>query len=158
VKFGKMRDKCSSHHNKYHHESLEILEAAGLKRTSLRIAILEALSKKNKPCSQKELIEILTAKTKGEIDRVSIYRNIQQFLKAGIIHEVAKNAYVTCQHLHGGSSPVHVLLYCLKCARHEEVCEESEKSFFQQLMGRAGFFSKPGRLQVSGVCQSCALG
>ncbi len=149
-----MKDKCSSRYDK-HNESEEVLEAAGLKRTSLRIAILEAFYKENRPCSQKELVDVLSSDSEDGIDRVSIYRNIRQFLKAGIIHEVAKNAYVTCRHLHGGSSPTHVLLYCLRCARHEEVCEKSEKDFFQPLIGNSGFFSKFGQLQVSGVCRDC---
>lgn len=151
-----MKDRCTSHEH-HHGDGGDVLGAAGLKRTPLRLAIVEFFSGKTKPWSQKELIDSLSLSTREEIDRVSVYRNIHQFLDAGIIHEVANNSYVSCQHLSEGASPVHVLLYCLKCARHEEVCEASERDFFQQLMGRSGFFSKRGGLQVSGVCRSCIV-
>lgn len=120
------------------------------------MALLEIFARWHKPHSQKELLEALEKNGFKSIDRVSIYRNLQQFLHAGLIHEVATNSYISCQHLADKDHESHVVLFCQKCERHEEVCQDSDHGFFERLMGRTGFFAKTGQLLISGICRNCA--
>ncbi len=75
--------------NKLYHATLEtassILLRAGLKRTTGRIAIINLLMAAEHPLSQQEIAHRLL---KGSMNGVSIYRSLDTFLKAGIVHRV----------------------------------------------------------------------
>ena len=151
-----MKDLCGTHGILKAGDANEVLSSAGLRRTTIRVALIEIFSRWKKPHSQKELLEALQKKGLDGIDRVTIYRNLNQFVEAGIIHEVATNSYISCDHLFDTDHESHLILFCAKCEKHAEVCEDSDKVFFERLMGRTGFFARSGQLLISGLCRDCS--
>src|ERR1700722_2043208 len=121
-----MKDKCAAHRALSLGDPEAVLTMVGLRKTALRIALIEIFANP-RAHSQKELVEALEKKGLNGIDRVSIYRNLHQFLEAGIVHEVAANSYVSCQHLSDVEQESHLVLFCSKCKRHEEVCKQSDQ-------------------------------
>jgi Fur family ferric uptake transcriptional regulator/Fur family zinc uptake transcriptional regulator len=62
----------------------KILERAGLRPTDAREAVLETLYRIGRPASHGEVAEAL----RGELDRVTIYRNLYLLEEAGLAHKV----------------------------------------------------------------------
>ena len=60
-----------------------ILEAASLRRTEPRMAVLSALLKASRPMSQEQI----AAKICGGADKVTIYRTLESFINSGIVHK-----------------------------------------------------------------------
>jgi Fur family ferric uptake transcriptional regulator len=65
--------------------AVELLHKAGLKRTAGRIALIELLRNANTALTQEEIAQGLTG---HGLNRVSIYRALASFLKAGIVHRI----------------------------------------------------------------------
>jgi Fur family zinc uptake transcriptional regulator len=129
-----------------------VLEKHGLKKTALRRNILSAFSETRTSLSQADLIEILLKRFEA-VDRVSIYRNLSHLKAAGVLHEVDTNHYVFCSHeceMHA-----HVLLYCQKCHKHQEVKDHDRIASFMPSLDRFKFFTKKQPIFLRGVCHSC---
>ena len=62
----------------------QLLKSNGLKATPARLAVLEAYGAVNYALSQVDLEEQL----KDQFDRVTLYRTLNAFIEAGIIHRV----------------------------------------------------------------------
>lgn len=96
-----------------------ILEKAGLKKTSGRIAILNCLLKENKPLSQHEIAE----KLKGfKINEASIYRSLEAFHRVGIVHKVEgveKTRRFAISESPSEKSPCHPHFICIECGKVE---------------------------------------
>jgi Fur family ferric uptake transcriptional regulator len=65
--------------------TVELLHKAGLKRTAGRIALIELLRNTKKALTQEEIAQSLTD---HGLNRVTIYRALASFLKAGLIHRI----------------------------------------------------------------------
>jgi Fe2+ or Zn2+ uptake regulation protein len=131
----------------------QFLDKFGLKKTDLRLAMLTAITENNGPFSQADLIIALEKKMKS-IDRVSIYRNLNQLKAVGIIHEVESNNYVCC--LHDCDKHPHVLLYCQGCNKHSEISNHEKVKNFLQAIAEFNFFSQSMPLSMKGLCNSCS--
>jgi Fe2+ or Zn2+ uptake regulation protein len=140
--------------NKINKEKAEqILNRFSLKKTDLRIHLIGLFLKERKSFSQAEIIEELE-KEAGSVDRVSIYRNLNQLKIAGIVHEIENNKYVSCSH--DCEKHAHVLLYCQSCEKHNEVKDHDKLNSFFKAMGGFQFLSANRAVFLKGICQSCA--
>lgn len=140
--------------NKLQHKLEILLQKFEFKKTPLRIAILEILYKAVSPLSQAELLLKLTD-FKINVDRVSVYRNLNQLKSVGLIHEVDLNSYVLCSH--DCEEHAHLLLFCQKCHKHQEIKDHAIiKKFLTELEG-FHFLSSQTALYIKGVCKSCEL-
>lgn len=131
----------------------QVLKRHSLKKTALRRSILLAFLKAKGPLTQADLIETLSDLI-ATFDRVSVYRNLAHLKEAGILHELETNKYVFCSHecdSHG-----HLLLYCLRCQKHQEITDHPSIAQLMTAVGRFGFFSKGRSLFLKGVCSSCS--
>lgn len=61
----------------------EILKKASLRRTKPRKQVLSVLLKSKKPLTQEQIAD----KLKKRADKVTIYRTLETFMEAGIIHK-----------------------------------------------------------------------
>lgn len=130
-----------------------VLEKHDLKKTALRRCILLAFAEAKATLSQADLIEMV-AKHLDAVDRVSIYRNLGHLKDAGVLHEVDANNYVFCSHEcedHG-----HLLLYCQKCHKHQEIKDHDRINKFMVELGGFRFFGKKQPIFLKGVCSTCA--
>lgn len=140
--------------NKQKKEKAEqLLNRFSLKKTDLRINLIELFLKERRSFSQAEIIEDLE-KRNGAVDRVSIYRNLNQLKTAGIVHEIESNKYVSCSH--DCEKHAHVLLYCQSCEKHNEIKDHEKLTTFFKAMGGFQFLSPNRAVFLKGVCQSCA--
>lgn len=129
-----------------------VLEKHGLKKTGLRRSILLAFAEAKSPLSQASLIEEIS-KGHGSVDRVSIYRNLSHLKENGVLHEVDANNYVFCSH--ECEDHAHLLLFCQKCHKHQEIKDHGRIGSFMSAIGRLRFFGKKQPIFLRGVCSSC---
>lgn len=129
-----------------------ILDKHSLKKTALRRSILLIFSETKASLSQADLIEAISKKH-DVVDRVSIYRNLLHLKETGILHEVEANNYVFCSHEcedHG-----HLLLFCQKCHKHQEIKDHVRIDDFMSVLGGFRFFDKTQPVFLRGVCSTC---
>ena len=129
-----------------------VLEKNGLKKTLLRRNILLAFSEAKKPLTQADLIAVLSSDT-GSVDRVSVYRNLSNLKEAGVLHEVDANNYVFCSH--ECEEHAHLLLFCQKCNKHQEIKDHDRISSFMSALSGLRFFGKQEPIFLKGTCTSC---
>ncbi len=140
--------------NKFTKKKVEqILNRFSLKKTDLRIQLIGLFIEDRKSFSQAEIIHELEKKAEP-VDRVSIYRNLNQMKAAGIVHEIENNRYVSCSH--DCEKHAHVLLYCQSCEKHNEVKDHEKLNSFFEAMGGFQFLSANRAVFLKGICQSCA--
>jgi Fe2+ or Zn2+ uptake regulation protein len=131
-----------------------ILRHFDLKSTPLRVIILDTFLKTKKSLSQKEIVRALEKKL-GSVDRISIYRNLLAFKKAGFLHQLEDNQYIACQHQ--CDRHVHILLFCVCCKRYQEISDHSLVKNFVSVIHASHFFSKNSNLTLQGLCKNCRL-
>lgn len=133
-------------------KSEQLLDQLSLKKTELRLSLLELFLHEKRSYSQGEILEIIEKKN-GSADRVSIYRNLNQLKLAGIIHEIESNKYVSCSH--ECEKHAHVLLYCQSCEKHEEIKDHEKLNTFFKAMSGFHFLSQNRAVFLKGICQAC---
>ncbi len=131
-----------------------ILARFELKVTTMRRHILDVFLKSREALSQADLIEYLEKKEGIAPDRISIYRNLTEMKRKGLIHEVDRNKYVACTH--DCSEHPHILLFCTKCSRHQEIQDHNEVHVMMKALGKFDFFSSRSPLAMKGICEQCA--
>lgn len=132
----------------------DILKHHKLRRTNGRVAVLEKFSGNNKAFSHSELLQSLASK----IDRVTLYRILDQFEKQGILHKIPDDEvsvkYALCDHKHEVGhkhSDDHAHFKCNECG--ETYClEESDIPAFK---APQGFKVTEQFLILGGVCAQC---
>lgn len=130
-----------------------LLDRSEMKKTSLRFDLLGELLRSSEPMSQADLIRKLESKERG-VDRVTIYRNLNQMKTAGLVHEVEHNNYVACSH--ECEAHPHILLFCQTCEKHEEVRDHGRINKIIDVLGGLRFFGKNAPLFLRGICAECS--
>jgi len=130
----------------------EILFHHQVKKTTPRVAIIQALQQRSAPLSEGDLKDLL-----GDLyDRTTFYRSMQTLTDAGIIHRiVADNVLVKyvlndCEHGHH-HQPDHVHFYCQQCK--DLICMEELKVQAYQLPD--GFKEQTCDVIIRGLCSNC---
>ncbi|HPI39979.1 MAG TPA: transcriptional repressor [Pseudobdellovibrionaceae bacterium] len=134
-------------------KSEQLLTRFSLKKTDLRLSLLDLFLKEKRSYTQAEILEHLE-KRKQSVDRVSVYRNLNQLKAAGIVHEIENNKYVGCNH--DCEKHAHVLLYCLSCEKHSEVKDHEKLNQFFKAIENFHFLSPSQAVFLKGLCQACA--
>jgi Fur family transcriptional regulator, ferric uptake regulator len=129
--------------------ALAAVRSGGLRVTTARRLLLEALWEAREPLSAEELVDRL----EGRSDVGSVYRNLEALERLGLIRHV---------HLgHGpglyartGLGPLEYLL-CDSCGAHLAV-EPSELDGVRELIRkRFGYEARFGHFPVAGLCPDC---
>ncbi len=130
----------------------DILEHHQVKKTTPRLALIQALQEGAGPLSETEIKEYM-----GELyDRVTFYRSVQTLSRAGIIHRIVadnvmvKYALNNCENGHHHQVD-HAHFYCHKC--HNLYCLKSIR--VQSLNLPAGFVDDEHDLVIRGKCKYC---
>jgi|WetSurMetagenome_2_1015567.scaffolds.fasta_scaffold08330_3 Fur family transcriptional regulator, ferric uptake regulator len=133
-------------------DAVAILKIHRLKKTSPRIAIIQALQTSQNPLSESEVKEKM-----GQLfDRVTFYRSVLTLEKTGIIHRiVADNTLVKYALNHGekgcGCNTNHIHFYCTKC--NMLVCFKEVKTHQYKLPH--GFSFNQCDVLIKGLCNEC---
>ena len=92
----------------------QILKRAKLYRTECRVVILKVLMKANKPLKQEQIALRLG---KNRLNKVTIYRALESFCKAGLVHKAfihKRTSYFELAN-HCGKVQCHPHFTCKKC-------------------------------------------
>lgn len=104
------------------------------------------------PQSIKQILE----RAEGNVDRVSIYRNIELFEKLGIAHRI----YIGWKYkieLSDDFMSHHHHLSCISCGKVIDIEDESHiDEFIASVAAKAGFTPRRHQFEVDGYCKDCS--
>ena len=130
-----------------------ILSSAGLRDTQPRRMVLQVLLKARAPYSQKEMYQFIQ-KSGGAINLVTVYRILQQFSEAGIVHlHPTTGKYVLCTE--ANSHACHSFMTCERCGSVEEFHDTKLCAEEHRIAKNAGFSPRYHVSDVVGVCSRC---
>lgn len=131
----------------------ELLRHHGLRVTSLRLELLRLLQASDHALTHQDLERSLRV----EADRVSIFRSLNAFEEAGIVHRVLNVMGTSCFALcgsacgHGQHNDAHAHFRCDACG-HVFCLELVE---LPVLPLPRGFKLKSSHLELEGTCKRC---
>jgi Fe2+ or Zn2+ uptake regulation protein len=125
------------------------LQSRGLKATGARIDILRFFLDA-KPVSAAELHNAL------KLDKVTVYRNLETLLGAGLIKKVELGGRAAKYELDRGDDHHHIT--CLKCHRIEAVHHCPVSDIESRLLATSRHFIKIAShsLEFQGICSECS--
>lgn len=126
----------------------ELLKARGLRATPKRVALLGILQKAAHPMTAEEMHVNVRA------DLVTVYRNLQNLVRAGIVHEVRfKDSSVRYEFSHGH----HHHVVCTSCGIIEELAACDVSALQKNALRTSGFSAiNEHSLEFFGLCRACA--
>jgi Fur family ferric uptake transcriptional regulator len=130
----------------------QIIKGAGLKYTQGRAALLGVLMETLSPLTQEELS--LRLRDIG-LNRVTIYRALESFLKAGLVHRVDngdrvwKFAYCGC----GSRKHCHPHFVCRSCGKVECLVNVALPEIPDM---KLGYCVEERELYLRGLCDRCS--
>lgn len=131
----------------------EYIRDKGLKATPARLKVLEIMLDSQQAFSHNELESALS-----KVDRITLYRVLNDFEEAGLVHKIVDMDSVTrfavCKDTcpHSTHSEDHVHFNCQKC--HKMFC--LEKVYTPLISLPAGFRSNGINTMIHGICKHCA--
>ncbi|WP_146122832.1 Fur family transcriptional regulator [Burkholderia multivorans] len=136
------------------------LREAGLRCTSLTIAVLERLEDAGQPCSHDDLARDLGPITgSGKVDRVTLYRILDRLTAVGLLtriqgsdrvwrhaiaHHQSSAGYFECDHCHNIS------------ALPEDPELASVLARIERKLSRRGVHSTNSAITIHGTCRDCS--
>jgi len=129
-------------------DAIRALRASGLRLSTARRLILDALFSADGPVSAAHLSRMLS------LDESSVYRNLELLEQRGVV-----------RHLHLGHSPgLYVLtseqdveyLYCERCAKVTAVTPERLDPVRDRVRQEFGYTPRFTHFAIVGICQDCA--
>lgn len=138
----------------YPKDYLEYCRTIATKWTSLRKSVLYILWSLQKPLKAYEILELLS-KNNPSIQVASIYRALDYFLEAGIVHKIESiQSYTLC------SKPdeklaSELLMVCNHCRKVKEVYDVRVHAFMQELSMRHHFHLSNEGIELKGLCALC---
>jgi len=130
----------------------KILKAAKLYHTEHRMAILKLLLKAKKPLSQEQIAQRLTKK---HFNKVTIYRTLESFCEAGLVHRAftQKRAWHFESARDCSESQCHPHFTCTSCG-HTHCLTEMTPPLIKS--PHKGFIIRHQEVRLEGLCPECA--
>lgn len=129
-----------------------ILSNNGRSLTAARIEIFNTLNNLNYPLPVSRLADKIE-----NIDRASVYRNIELFEKIGIVNR-AWIGFKSTVELSDEFSEHHHHITCINCAKTQRFENLKIESILKQIAHSNGFDSKSHVVEISGYCSNCSPG
>lgn len=132
--------------------SEELLRKAKLKRTNVRIALLDFLRKQHGPFT---IVEILGSLKQHRLDKVTIYRNLSTFEDAELVRRcdfgdgVARFEFQTDPHHH------HHHVICVKC-RAMKPLSACPLPDLEAEVKNLGYTKVRHSMEFFGLCRDCS--
>ncbi len=127
-------------------QAVDILQQHQLKKTSPRLAIIEALQSSEAPLAEAEISE----KMGSYYDRTTFYRSMQTLTDAGVIHRIVVDRLTVkyaLRHL-----PNHAHFFCNNC--RQVICLEEIHPGPYRLP--VGFQTSESEVIIKGLCNKCS--
>jgi Fur family ferric uptake transcriptional regulator len=134
-------------------QAMEVVRGGGLRLTSARRLVLEALLKARKPISAEDIADGLGGKM-TQSDIASVYRNLETLGELGLV-----------RHFHAGHGPGRYVLEgagdreylsCESCGALESVDPAALDGVREVVRGLSGFEARFSHFPIVGLCARCA--
>lgn len=131
----------------------EILAKKGLKKTEVRILLLNFLSKNKKPISA---TQILIELKKNKLDQVTIYRTLDTFLEKGIVKKVETGKREAEYEIIDEKNDHHHMI-CIKCNQIEDFTGCDSEKLVLNALKKSKNFKKISHhsFDLFGLCNNC---
>lgn len=126
-----------------------ILSKNGLRVTRARQTVFTALSASQAPLQIGELV-----KRCPSVDRVSVYRTIELFIKLHIIETIPfgwKQQYELAEPF----KPHHHHIHCTQCGQLTDIHSSDLESLVANIAARYNFSVQVHKFEISGLCHQC---
>lgn len=127
----------------------KILSDRKFRLTKPRQAIFETLKKSDRPLSYQEL----TTANLG-IDKVSVYRTIDLFIRLGVVMSVP-HGWKQRYELAAPFRPHHHHLLCSECNVVQGIQSDELEKIIQVIGGRHKFQVTGHTFEITGLCRNC---
>ena len=128
--------------------------ARGVRLTPLRRRVLELVQSRADAVKAYDLLAQLSTEDHAA-KPPTVYRALDFLLEQGLIHRVdSLNAFVSCNHPDQPHA-AHLLL-CERCGQVQELHNATMDAAIAQAVAATGFVARHARLEVQGLCASCA--
>jgi len=133
-------------------QARKTLKAAKLYQTGCRIALLKVLLKSDKPLNQEQIAQRLGKK---RFDKVTIYRTLESFCEAGLVHKVfmEKRAWHFESAQDCSENQCHPHFTCTSCG--DTHCL-TEMTLPMAKSPHKGFVIRRQQVRLEGLCPACA--
>lgn len=128
----------------------ELLKNNGASITTQRNAIFETIYI-NQPVSAVKLVKLM----QNEVDRVSVYRTINLFLKLGIVQRINNGSSYLLE-LTDIFSNHHHHLICSLCGNITNINETELEGFIKNLSSKKKFIPIAHQIEIQGFCYKCS--
>lgn len=134
-------------------ELKEKIRKSGLKATAQKVAILNIFLKNHKPLSVKNILEKIEIK----IEESTIYRSIDQMVRANILNSIQLKKGQTLYELNDPQNHHHHIL-CKVCEKIEDVHSCNIRELQNSILKKSKYFNDINNhsLEFFGVCKDCS--
>jgi len=131
-----------------------ICEARGLRFTSLRAAVLEAIARARRPLGAYTLLSLLQRNLDKKFAPPTVYRSLEFLLDIGVIVRIeSRNAYMLREH--PGQPNTSVLFLCDRCDSSVTIEDTSLAKLIESDAATLGFRLGNPILECGGTCERC---
>ena len=129
-------------------------EARGLRFTSLRAAVLEAIARARRPLGAYTLLSLLQRNLDKKLAPPTVYRSLEFLLDLGVIVRVeSRNAYMLRDH--PGQPNASVLFLCDRCDSSVTIEDTTLAKLIERDAATFGFRVGSPILECGGTCGRC---
>ncbi|MHC4552125.1 MAG: Fur family transcriptional regulator [Planctomycetota bacterium] len=131
-------------------KAIDILQAAKLRQTEPRIAIISAMMTSEHPLTQEQIAEQIGT---AAPNKTTIYRNLMHLAEKNVVHEAyieERSQYFELAH-QCGKVQCHPHFTCSRC--HETSCLTGASAPLVTLP--SGFSMQRQQIRIEGVCDKC---
>jgi Fe2+ or Zn2+ uptake regulation protein len=130
----------------------ELLAKSHLRVTGPRKAIFDTLRNASEPLSHMEI-----ANVNSIVDKTSVYRSIELFIKLGVVVGV-NHGWKQRYELAEPFRPHHHHLHCVNCGKIEELQSERLEGAIQDIASASDFQVIGHTFEITGICGDCRHG
>jgi Fur family peroxide stress response transcriptional regulator len=131
------------------------LRQAGLRLTSQRLAVVEALARDTTHPTATALFDRVRHHHPG-LSRATVYNTLQTLVRAGLVHELG-TAGDGRIHYDADATP-HVNLVCTRCHRIEDFAAAPLDAVARRVARASGYELHGARVVYYGLCRRCRKG
>jgi Fur family ferric uptake transcriptional regulator len=132
----------------------EYLQARGLRQTSQRKFLIEAVFSDHEHFDADELIERLPSRgEKNYVSSATVYRTLREFVDAGLLKSFQLDGRMVYELDYG--YPAHDHLYCTRCKELFEFTSEDLVELRDDVASKMGFRVTGHRMIIQGLCGDC---
>ena len=125
------------------------LKKNGYSLTNQRLIVFDLLNEANRPLAISEVHQKLPS-----LDKVTIYRTIDLFIKLGFAKRVWQGLKSKVE-LTDIFLPHHHHIICLKCQKVQSFSSPKLEEYLDNYSKKIGFDMKSHELEINGLCRDC---